>query len=54
MEATEPTEDSEPTEASEPTQPAEDPLADVADACAYDEEQADEALAQGEPPTRNG
>lgn len=50
-EATEPT---EPAETGEPTQPAENPLADVADACAYDEEQAEEALAQGEPPTRNG
>jgi LCP family protein required for cell wall assembly len=49
--AAEPTEITEP---SEPTQPAEDPLADVGDACAYDEQQAEEALAQGEPPTRNG
>ena len=30
------------------------PAADVADACAYDQEQAEEALAQGEPPTRSG
>ena len=52
--APEPTEPPEPTETGEPTQPADDPLADVADACAYDEEQAEEALAQGEPPTRNG
>jgi LCP family protein required for cell wall assembly len=51
--AEEPTEPAEPTEA-EPTQPAEDPLADVADACAFDEAQAEEELARGEPPTRNG
>ena len=48
----EPTESTEPVETGEPTQPANDPLADVSDACAYDAEQAEEALAQGEPPTR--
>ena len=52
--AGEPTEPAEPTDTGEPTQTADDPLADVADACAYDEAQAEEALAQGEPPTRNG
>jgi hypothetical protein len=52
--AEEPTEPTEPTESGEPTQPADDPLADVADACAYDEQQAEEALAQGKPPTQNG
>jgi LCP family protein required for cell wall assembly len=50
----EPTEPTEPTEPSEPSEPTEDPLADVSDACAYDEEQAEDALAEGEPPTRNG
>jgi LCP family protein required for cell wall assembly len=50
----EPTEPTETTEPSEPTEPAENPLADVGDACAYDEVQAEEALAEGEPPTRNG
>ncbi|WP_324275004.1 LCP family protein [Blastococcus brunescens] len=46
----------EPTEepAGEPTQPAGDPVADIGDACAYDPEQAEAALAQGQPPTRNG
>jgi LCP family protein required for cell wall assembly len=34
--------------------PAEDPAADVGDACAYDAAQAEEALAAGEPPTKNG
>jgi LCP family protein required for cell wall assembly len=38
----------------EPTQAAENPLTDVGDACAYDPEQAQEALDQGKPPTRNG
>jgi polyisoprenyl-teichoic acid--peptidoglycan teichoic acid transferase len=52
--APEPTEPTETAEPSEPTEPAEDPLADVGDACAYDEAQAEEALDQGEPPTRNG
>ena len=33
-------------------QPPEDPVADVGDACAYDREQAEEALAAGKPPTR--
>lgn len=46
---------SSPTEEpAEPTQAEENPVADVGDACAYDAEQAQEALAQGEPPTRNG
>jgi LCP family protein required for cell wall assembly len=46
-----PTGVAEPTETAEPT---EDPVADVGDACAYDEAQAEQALAEGEPPTRNG
>jgi LCP family protein required for cell wall assembly len=33
--------------------PPEDPAADVGDACAYDRVQAEQALAEGEPPTRN-
>lgn len=41
------------TDADAPTT-TEDPVADVADACAYDEAQAEEALAAGEPPTRGG
>jgi hypothetical protein len=32
----------------------EDPAADVGDACAYDAARAQEALDQGEPPTKNG
>jgi polyisoprenyl-teichoic acid--peptidoglycan teichoic acid transferase len=35
----------------EPTQPADNPLTDVGDACAYDPEQAEAELAQGKPPT---
>jgi hypothetical protein len=35
-------------------QPSEEPVAEVTDACAYDRAQAEEALAAGEPPTRNG
>jgi LCP family protein required for cell wall assembly len=50
--AAEPTEPAEPTTA-EPVEPAEDPLADVSEACAYDEEQAEAAIAEGEPPNRN-
>jgi LCP family protein required for cell wall assembly len=44
----------EPTEPVDPAAPApaEDPAADVGDACAYDPVQAEEALAKGEPPTR--
>jgi LCP family protein required for cell wall assembly len=40
----------------EPAAPAaaEDPSADVGDACAYDPARAEEALAAGEPPTRGG
>jgi LCP family protein required for cell wall assembly len=34
--------------------PPEDPAADIGDACAYDREQAEEALADGKPPTRHG
>ncbi len=34
--------------------PVEDPAADVGDACAYDRARAEEALAEGEPPTRGG
>ncbi len=34
--------------------PAQNPVADVGDACAYDPAQAQEALARGEPPTKNG
>ena len=46
---------SSPTEEpAEPTQAEENPLTDVGDACAYDPEQAQEALDQGQPPTRNG
>lgn len=45
--------EAEPTQPGEPTQPA-GPLTDVADACAYDGPQAQEALAQGKPPTSNG
>jgi anionic cell wall polymer biosynthesis LytR-Cps2A-Psr (LCP) family protein len=33
--------------------PAQDPAADVDDACAYDRARAEEALAEGKPPTRN-
>ena len=33
---------------------AQDPVADVGDACAYDPAKAQEALAAGEPPTKNG
>ena len=33
--------------------PPEDPAADVGDACAYDRVQAEQALAEGEPPTRD-
>jgi hypothetical protein len=32
--------------------PLEDPSTDVGDACAYDRARAEEALAEGEPPTR--
>jgi polyisoprenyl-teichoic acid--peptidoglycan teichoic acid transferase len=46
----EPTDDT----AGEPTQPAGDPVADLGDACAYDAEQAQAALDEGQPPTRNG
>jgi len=41
-----------PTESGE--QPSEEPVAEVADACAYDRAQADEALAAGQPPTHGG
>ena len=41
-----------PSGAAEPTQDRGDPLTDVGDACAYDEEQAQQALEDGEPPTR--
>jgi LCP family protein required for cell wall assembly len=34
--------------------PSEDPVAELADACAYDRAQAEAALAAGEPPTKNG
>jgi LCP family protein required for cell wall assembly len=44
-----------PPEGAPEEEPAPGPAAvDVADACAYDPEQAEEARAQGEPPTRNG
>jgi polyisoprenyl-teichoic acid--peptidoglycan teichoic acid transferase len=33
---------------------SEDPVAELADACAYDRAQAEEALAAGEPPTKDG
>jgi LCP family protein required for cell wall assembly len=38
----------------EPAPTTENPLTDVGDACAYDPQQAEEAIAQGEPPTANG
>jgi hypothetical protein len=41
------------TDAAAPA-PAADPATDVGDACAYDPAQAEAALAQGEPETRNG
>jgi LCP family protein required for cell wall assembly len=41
-----------PVEDADAPRPAEDPVADVGDACAYDRAQAEEALAAGEPPTR--
>ena len=47
-----PAEESE-APAEEPA-PVEDPAADVGDACAYDRARAQEALAEGEPPTRGG
>jgi hypothetical protein len=44
------------TDASPPSEnpdaPAENPITEVRDACAYDPVQAEEALAAGEPPTR--
>jgi LCP family protein required for cell wall assembly len=43
-----------PTTARATTSAGEDPAADVGDACAYDAAQAGEALAAGEPPTKNG
>jgi polyisoprenyl-teichoic acid--peptidoglycan teichoic acid transferase len=42
-----------PSESAAPA-PPQNPVADVGDACAYDPTQAQEALAQGEPPTKNG
>ncbi|MGY1615984.1 LCP family protein [Geodermatophilus sp. SYSU D00691] len=40
--------------AGETPPPARSPVADVADACAYDRAQAEAQLAQGEPPTKRG
>jgi LCP family protein required for cell wall assembly len=40
--------------AGETPPPANSPVADVGDACAYDPQQAQQALAQGKPRTRNG
>ena len=42
------------SETTAPPAPPAGPAADVADACAYDPVRAQEALAQGEPPTRGG
>jgi polyisoprenyl-teichoic acid--peptidoglycan teichoic acid transferase len=39
--------------AGETPPPSQAPVADVADACAYDSARAEAALAEGEPPTRN-
>jgi LCP family protein required for cell wall assembly len=40
--------------AEEPAPAAEDPLTEVGDACAYDPAQAEQAMAEGEPPTYGG
>jgi LCP family protein required for cell wall assembly len=49
-----PSEPAEPTEeAPEGEQPAQNPITDVGDACAYDPVQAREARAAGEPPTND-
>jgi LCP family protein required for cell wall assembly len=45
---------SDPAETTTPEAEDEDPVDDVADACAYDPEQAAEARAEGEPPSRSG
>lgn len=42
------------TSSAPPAGAAEDPAAEVSDACAYDPAQAQAALAEGQPPTRNG
>jgi LCP family protein required for cell wall assembly len=42
------------TDAPSAAEGTENPAADVGDACAYDAAQAEEALAEGEPPTKNG
>ena len=52
--STDPAEPTEPADGAEPTAPASDPAADVGDACAYDEAQAEEELAAGKPETKNG
>jgi LCP family protein required for cell wall assembly len=44
----------DPGTAGETPPPATSPVAEVGDACAYDPQQAQEALAAGEPPTRTG
>ena len=41
-------------EPAEPSERADGPADDAGDACAYDEHQAEEARAEGEPPTREG
>jgi polyisoprenyl-teichoic acid--peptidoglycan teichoic acid transferase len=51
--ATSPSTSAAPSESAAPTTSA-DPAADVGDACAYDPVRAQEALAQGEPPTKRG
>ena len=43
-----------PADGAEPSTTAQNPTTDVADACAYDPAAAQEALDQGEPPTKNG
>jgi LCP family protein required for cell wall assembly len=49
-----PSTSAEPPPSGTTAEPTESPAADVQDACAYDPEQAAEARAQGEPPTKNG
>src|SRR3954466_16024876 len=42
------------TAAGEAPPPADSPVTDVGDACAYNPQQAQQALAQGKPPSRQG
>jgi hypothetical protein len=44
----------EPEATAPESEPREDPVAELEDACAYDPVAAEEALAAGEPPTKNG